>query len=377
MRRVGVSLVVIKGELKASSIVSSRGLAACGQIKGTIPKTGLSGSVELGYQKEWGKDSELGGCEIDKYIPASLKGGAAMVTGFGTKAFDPLARAAQTPAGTLTLKAGTMAGVKVTGAGGRPGFTFAGPSGRTITVPANITEPVIEPTIAAIPVGPDSVELQVKNPKGSWTVAADGAAPAVAQVFSAGVLPTPKTTASVRRGSGNTRVVRVKTSNLGSQSLILRELLPDGAANEIGRITANGSKRFTFTPAIAAGGRRTIEAVIVNGAKVSGTKKVASLHRARSRSAAGTAPRHAGAQACGPERRHGSLGRRHRCRRLPRVRVRHRRPAGVLHDQAHRHEAGAAERHVRRQAHDPRAGTAEVRRSRDGEDRDEQGREAA
>lgn len=273
---IGVNLLVIKGELKASSIISTVGVAACGEIKGTIPKTGLSGSVSLGYQKAWGKDSELGGCEIDKYIPASLKGRAVLAGGFGPSEFDPLARAAQTPAGQITLKEGALAGVKVRGTGGRPGFTFAGPNGRTITVPPNITEPIIEASIAAVPVGPESVELQVKQPKGNWTVTPDGAAPTVAQVLSAGALPIPKVTGTVRRGGGAKRVLSVTTSNLGNQTLMLRELLPGGAASEIGRVTANGSKRLTFTPATAAGGRRTIEAVILNGAKVAGTRQVAS-----------------------------------------------------------------------------------------------------
>lgn len=274
---VSVDLFVIAGKLKASSVVSTVGLAACGEVKGTIKKTGLSGSISLGYQKPWGKDSELGGCEIDKYIPASLKSRSVMVSAFGPSAFDPLAHAAQAGSGQkLTLKAGALAGVKVQGAGGRPGFTFAGPGGRTITVPANLTQPVIDASISAVPTGPDSVELQVKNPKGSWTVTADGGAPAIAQVYSAGALPVPKTTARLRRGKGAKRVLNVKTSNLGPQTLIVRELLPDGAAHQLGRITANGRKTLTFTPAQAAGGRRAIEAVIVNGAKVAGTKRLAS-----------------------------------------------------------------------------------------------------
>ena len=273
----GVSLVVISGTLDASSVVSSLGVAACGKVSGTIVKTGLKGSISLGYQKPWGKDSELGGCEIDKYIPASLKGGSAMASGFGPSPFDPLARAAQAGSGQkLTLGNDTIAGVKVKGAGGRPGFSFTGPSGRTITVPANITEPLIDASISAIPTGPDSVELQVKKPKGTWTLTPDGAAPAVAQVLSAGALPVPKTVASVRRGRGTKRVLSIATSNLGSQTLLVRELLPGGAANELGKVTANGRRTLSFTPGLAAGGRRTIEAVVLNGTKVIGTKRIAS-----------------------------------------------------------------------------------------------------
>ncbi len=267
---VGVNLVAIRGSADASSIVSSVGLAACGAIKGEVPGTGLSATIELGFQKPWGKSSELGACEIDKYIPASLKGGGA------SRAFGPLTSAAQVSGRSLRLKPGKLAGVKISGAGGRPGFTFSGANGRSITVPPNMTEPVVSSSIAAVPVNADSVELQVRNPgSGIWTVTPDGSAPATRQVFSAGVLPKPATKATVRRGRGAERVLSVSTANLGPQSLLLRERLPGGAAHEIGRITANGRQRVTFIPAMAAAGRRTIEAVVLNGNRVVGTRKVA------------------------------------------------------------------------------------------------------
>ncbi len=272
---VGVSLVIVSGSLDASSIVSSVGVAACGAIKGKVPKTGLSTTIEVGYQKPWGKDSELGGCEIDKYVPASLKGGSAFAPVFGAKPFDPLARAAQATGQQFALKSGRLAGVKVVGTGGRPGFTLAGPKGRSIVVPANMTDGVAEGSIVAIPVGPDTIEVQVKNPKGSWTIAPEQGSPAIARVLSAGVLPEPKVSGSVRR-RGARRVLTVKASNLGSQSLIVRERLPGGAANEIGRVTKNGVKRFSFRPALAAGGKRQIEAVVLAGTKVAGTRRITS-----------------------------------------------------------------------------------------------------
>lgn len=272
----GVNLAIIAGSVKASSIVSSVGVAACGAITGEVPVTGIKKTIELGYQKPWGKDSELGGCEIDKYVPASLAGASALSTsGFGPAPSDPLARAAQAGGRSFTLKAGRLAGVKVTGAGGRPGFTLAGPGGRTVTVPPNMTEPVLDASFAAIAAGPDSVEVQVTNPKGGWTVTPDGGAPAVSQVYSAGVVKTPRTTASVRRASGAKRELSVSAAGLDGQSLLIRELLPGGAANELGRITANGRKAFTFTPGLGAPGKRKIEAVILNGNKVTGTKSLA------------------------------------------------------------------------------------------------------
>ena len=278
---VGVNLVVIAGTVDASSIISSVGVAACGAITGSVPGTGIKKTIELGFQKPWGKDSELGGCNIDKYVPASLANGAS-ARAFGPKAFEPFAHAAQIGGRQFKLKGGKMAGVKVSGNGGRPGFTLSGPNGRTITVPANMPDPVIGGSVAAIPAGPDSVELQVSNPAGTWSVTPDGAAPAIRQIYAAGVLPKPTTVARVKRSTGQRRVLSVSTSNLGSQSLLLRELLPGGAAHELGRVTANGRKKVGFTPAIAAGGKRDIEAVILNGSKVVGTKKIASYTAPRS-----------------------------------------------------------------------------------------------
>ncbi len=162
------------------------------------------------------------------------------------------------------------------GSGGRPGFTFAGPGGRTIVVPAGLTQVAAGGKVVAIPVGPDEIELQVSSPGGTWTLTPD-AGSTISAVETAKALPTPTVSGAVRKsGNGRGRVVTVRAGNLGGQRLIVREVLPDGGAHELGSVRGNGTTKLPFTPTDGPAGKRQIEAVIVNGDRQVGTKPVAS-----------------------------------------------------------------------------------------------------
>lgn len=246
-----VDFIDAAGCAKASAIVSSLGLAACGSLSLTEKLSGITGTIGLGYERPWGGSGSLGSCQYDKYKPASLGG-------TGARADRLRIGGAQ----TISLGGGPTRGVIVKGNGGRPGFTFAGPGGRTIMVPAGSARPQLAAGIGAVPIGPDAIELQVRDPKGAWnlTPAADG--PAVTDVLTAAERPDPKVRASVRR-IGRARELRVVATNLGGQRLVVRERLGGGAAHELGTVRRSGTSRLRFTPADGPAGKRAIEAVVV------------------------------------------------------------------------------------------------------------------
>lgn len=265
----------LEGCAKVQAILSSIGIGACGSLKLTEKLTGLHVSVGLGADRPWGGSLHIGDCRIDSYKPASLGG-----PGGPPPSPKPAAtiNALNGPA-TVSLPSGDVAGVRVTGTSGKPGFTFGGVGDRTITVPANLTKPVSNKSIIAIPAEGNTVELQVLNPEGVWTIAPDATqsqahplatpgplarrAATVASVETAKGLPTPKVSGSVRKLAGRSRQLTVRASNLGDQQLLVRELLPGGAANELGKVKGNGTTVLRFTPTDGPGGKRTIQAVVI------------------------------------------------------------------------------------------------------------------
>ncbi|MEN0012323.1 MAG: fibronectin type III domain-containing protein, partial [Solirubrobacteraceae bacterium] len=254
-----VSLLDLEGCAKVQGILSSIGFAACGSLEGHEKVTGASVSISLGYDRKWGKKSNLGDCAIEKYKPASLKGGGASAGAARAGAGARL----QAPAGgqQFTLGGGDKQDVRVHGAGSRPGFTLTGPGGRTLTVPAGLTSVAVGANVAAVPVAPDTIELQVHQPAGTWTVA-PAAGSTVSQVETAAMLPTPKIRASVQKTARGRQVV-VKASNLGSQHLMIREVLTGGAGHELGTVKHDGTTTLRFTPADDKAGKRAIQAIVV------------------------------------------------------------------------------------------------------------------
>ena len=257
-----VSLLNLEGCAHVSAILSSIGFAVCGSLEGKEKISGASVSIGLGYDRKWKGSGQLGDCKYDEYKPASLTGSGARARRLAADGEAALLQAGG--AQTLVLPGGPQRGVRVKGAGARPGFTFAGPNGRTLTVAAGTSEPSFGGPVAALPVGPDEVELQVKQPAGSWTLT-PAAGSTVTSVTTAEALPTPKLSGSVGKAGGRARTLRVKAGNLGDQTLIVREVLAGGGARELGKVKRSGTSTLRFTPTDGPAGKRTIEAVVVAG----------------------------------------------------------------------------------------------------------------
>ncbi|MEH3053402.1 MAG: hypothetical protein PGN13_05240 [Patulibacter minatonensis] len=244
--------VLVIGCGSVTGIVSSIGISLCGEgeLADAFTKKGIPG--ELGFSRPWGGDSDIGSCDLESYKPASLKGIGARLRAAGAQ--------------TFSLGAGAMRGVRVQGSGGLPGFTLSGPGGRTVTVPAGLTDAATGDGLVAFPAGDDAVEVQVSSPAGDWTVTPTGG-PAVTQVLTAGERPQPKARASVGRAAkgSRARTLRLTASNLGGQRLLVRELLPGGGTQELGTVGKEGTTTLRFTPSDGPGGRRTIEAIVLSG----------------------------------------------------------------------------------------------------------------
>ncbi|MDO9354662.1 MAG: hypothetical protein Q7T55_13275 [Solirubrobacteraceae bacterium] len=244
----------VAASASASAIISSIGFAACGTASGTLFGVDII-DAEIGFEKPWGGDSDVGFCNLDAYKPASLSGSGA--------------RARRLQAGgpqTITLGEGTH-GLLVRGASAAPGFTLTGPGGRTLTVSPGGTGPAAAPRILALPTGTGAVAVKIDDAAGSWTITPAATGAAITDVQVAGERPEPKAKATVAKGAWAKRKARVQVSDLGDQTLTVRELLPDGSAHELGTVRKSGTTTLSFTPAHAAGGRRTLEAVVAVGTR--------------------------------------------------------------------------------------------------------------
>lgn len=248
--------IVVEGCGKLAGIVSSIGISLCGSGELSNPQTGASIDGELGWSRPWGGDSSIGSCDLDDFKPASLKG-------LGSRAGQRLAAGPQ----VVRLGGGKVRGIRIEGAGGRPGFTLSGPGGRTITVPAGLGDAVIGDRLLAVPATSTAVEVQVQAPAGDWTITPTGGAPEIAKVLTASERPAAKATGRVSSAGGRARRLTVRASDLGGQRLLVRELLPGGGAQELGTIRSGGTSTLRFTPADGAGGKRTIQAVVLLGGR--------------------------------------------------------------------------------------------------------------
>lgn len=246
--------IVVEGCGTLAGIVSSIGISLCGSGALKNPQTGLGIDGELGWSRPWGGDSSIGSCDLDSFKPASLKGLGA--------------RARRLGAGpqVVTLGGGKVRGIRVEGAGGRPGFTLTGPGGRTLTVPAGLADAAVGDRLLAVPATSTAVEVQVQAPAGDWTITPTGA-PEITRILTASERTTPKARARVSSAGGRARRLTVSASNLGGQRLLVRELLPGGGAQELGTIRRSGTSTLRFTPADGAGGKRTIQAVVLLGGR--------------------------------------------------------------------------------------------------------------
>jgi PKD repeat protein len=228
----GQACVLVVGCLGGRAVISSRGAAGCGFL-------GRAG-VGVGYDWRTRAVAFIGGaCDLGTW--REVRASAAAATGQHRLAL---------PAGLA------VAAFRITGQGGPPAVTVAGPKGERLVAPGSANR---TPTTLVTQAGNDTYVVVAHPSGGAWTIAANaGSAPIVAAT-EARALPPISVTARVT-GRGRRRALRYRVRPIAGQQVVFAER---GAT--LGRTLGTASRArgtLRFSPADGPAGRRTIVATV-------------------------------------------------------------------------------------------------------------------
>lgn len=254
----GVSAKVIGITLVgAKALLSSKGIAGCGEIIG----------IKGGFGYEWqSQRTDLFGasCDLSPWRPerhfAPLDG-----PGAGRVPMQARAHAAQAP------EAGNVVDVplqqkalmlKADGVGGDPVLALVSPSGKRYAMPAGGAGAAEHEDwfYATNPQG-DETYLGVRTPEaGAWQVETVPGSPAIKSLSRSAVLPQPEVSATVRPGGGRTRTIDYRVKTIPGQTV---EFAEDGKDTHRTVGVAKGARgSLTFTPQDGSAGTRKLVAVV-------------------------------------------------------------------------------------------------------------------
>jgi hypothetical protein len=234
---------------KASSIVSSTGVAACAPV---------APLVEMGFEYRWGESLGIGNfdkppvCDVDieSYKPAAfarpwLASGSSL--------------AAASAAGSFSLPKGLpLATVQLDGAGAAPGFSLSGPGGLKISYPQAAAGLTSTKGYAVVPVGTQTF-VRLESPRaGSYSVAGVNG-PIITALAVAHGLPEPRVTGDVG-GRGGKRILSFEVKPIAGQKVTFAEQ-GKGVKNVLG-VTAQRRGVLRFRPALGQSRKRTVIAIV-------------------------------------------------------------------------------------------------------------------
>lgn len=241
---VELTEVRVCGGARAGAAVSSKGFAACARINPPDPVGGFEAGLTYPWA-DWRPEflinpllfsasllGHLGGCNVEEY-----------------KFPPPRARAAQAGgATTLEVPAGLPSQtILLTGEGGRPDVTVAGPNGEAGTV-------------FHAEGGSATYALLDRPAAGTWTITPREGSPAIAQILTADGYEPAKVKGRLG-GKGRRRTIRYTIDNGGSgQEIVFQESGAFGTHVLGAAQGASGTLRFR--PADAKGGRRDVVALV-------------------------------------------------------------------------------------------------------------------
>ena len=228
-------LVLGQRAAAAELLVSSVGLAACGQL----------GWLRGGYGRRWTEPSGsvmAGACDVGPY--RARRAAVAAQAGPLTLRLD------DAPRGTL---------LRFRGNGGPPRVVLEGPGGQRVEAPADGTPLADDRFVVLQDPGNAVTHVAIRRPAGTWRVTTPADSPSVDGFDSADVLAPPRVSARVS-GKGAKRVLRWRLRPLRGQRVTFAEEGSD-SANVIARTTrARGKVRLTPSP--GAGRARNVVAIV-------------------------------------------------------------------------------------------------------------------
>jgi hypothetical protein len=233
----------------AKAVLSTRGIAACGEI----PVIHLGGGV--GYR--WGDDFNVfEGCDLGPYSEARPEG---IPEGFSVRAVTAATRA---PAVTLPAKL-RSAGITVTGRGGAPLVKVVDAQGRTV-LDATKESLTAKAMVVLDQQNATTQILWKAPPQGKYLVLAAEGSPAIAKVRQAVDAGPQRVKASVTTVSGGKRKLTwtVTPALQKGQELLLGEATALDGAGAALTTTTKSKGSLVFTPQAGHGERRVVTATI-------------------------------------------------------------------------------------------------------------------
>lgn len=237
----------------AKSIVSSVGMAACGQV----------GPVAAGFEYRWGGSFEpdwppVCDVDLDDFKPAGFLALHAYTSPVGLSV-PAVARATRA---TFTLPAGLpVAEVRLDGAGAAPGFVLTGPNGLHVEHAGEGAPLGRGAGFAVFAAGAaDRTFVSITAPAAGVYTVADGAGPAIANVSIANGLPEPSVRGNLRRAASGAFVLSFSARAVKDQVL---RIVEDGpGVHNVLLVTPRAEGSIRFVPSAGPAGRRTIEALV-------------------------------------------------------------------------------------------------------------------
>lgn len=243
---------------EAEGLISSKGVAGCGEIIGI--RGGFGHDWRQNKTETFGRSCDIGAYEPERLFAPEDTNGAGRL---------PVARAAQAGFGdaieagdrTFDVGAGQRALVmKLGGQGGDPIVTLVSPDGTQYAVPGGDASVQTADFYATKHTLEDQTLLGVRAPKaGRWILRTQPGSPAVTNVETAAILPKPEVKASVR-GTGLTRTIDYRVKEIPGQKV---EFVEDGSdTHRTVGVAKGASGSLTFTPQNGRGQRRKLVAIV-------------------------------------------------------------------------------------------------------------------
>ncbi|HWT93008.1 MAG TPA: PKD domain-containing protein [Solirubrobacteraceae bacterium] len=239
---------------EAEGLISSKGVAGCGEIIGI--RGGFGHTWSNNHTETFGRSCDIGGYEPERLFAPQDSNGTGRL---------PIARAAQ--AGlqdgdkAFDVEAGQRALVmKLGGQGGDPLVTLVSPDGTQYAVPGGDGSVQTADFYATKHTLEDLTLLGVRAPKaGRWILRTQPGSVPVTSVETAAILPKPEVKATVR-GTGLTRTIDYTVKPIPGQKV---EFVEDGSDTHRTVGAATGERgSFTFTPQNGRGQRRKLVAIV-------------------------------------------------------------------------------------------------------------------
>lgn len=235
-------------DIGAQGVISSGGIAACGQYILYQGPPGPTVGVSAGVGYHWGESphvfADLGGCDVSPYAAS-----AQTVRHENTSTQDVVTVAAGLPQENVVLQ----------GSVGAPLVTVKAPNGETVTSVKGGLAKSMHMALFSDPSADRTYVLIGRPPAGRYTIQTVTGSPSITSVRQADGLPAPSVTAGVS-GAGTTRTLKYTVKAIAGQSVEFAEK-GKGVAADIG--TASGtSGTIRFTPAAGRKGTRQIVAEV-------------------------------------------------------------------------------------------------------------------